>query len=168
MLTPVLLSSHPEYVGAARTLYEESFPESERVPFEALIRSCTMDGRFYVFTEGKEVKAMAAMAVGKTIMSLVYFAVVPEARNHGAGSELLRWVLSKRDGRRLFIDAEDPEPGAPADDIRVRRLGFYQRNGFTSCGFVSEWNGGRYQIWSAGGLITKEEHDAFWEKVKLA
>ena len=135
MLTPVLLSSHPEYVGAARTLYEESFPESERVPFEALIRSCTM---------------------------------VPEARNHGAGSELLRWVLSKREGRRLFIDAEDPEPGAPADDIRVRRLGFYQRNGFTSCGFVSEWNGGRYQIWSAGGLITKEEHDAFWEKVKLA
>ena len=72
-------------------------------------------------------------------MSLVYFAVVPEARNHGAGSELLRWVLSKRDGRRLFIDAEDPEPGAPADDIRVRRLGFYKRNGFTSCGFVSEW-----------------------------
>ena len=44
MLTPVLLSSHPEYVGAARTLYEESFPESKRVPFEALIRSCTMDG----------------------------------------------------------------------------------------------------------------------------
>ena len=80
MLTPVLLSSHPEYVGAVRALYEESFPESERVPFEALIRSCTMDGRFYVFTEGKEVKAMAAMAVGKTIMSLVYFAVVPEAR----------------------------------------------------------------------------------------
>ena len=79
MLTPVLLSSHPEYVGAVRALYEESFPESERVPFEALIRSCTMDGRFYVFTEGKEVKAMAAMAVGKTIMSLVYFAVVPEA-----------------------------------------------------------------------------------------
>lgn len=117
MLTPVLLSSHPEYVGAVRALYEESFPESERVPFEALIRSCTMDGRFYVFTEGKAVKAMA---VGKTIMSLVYFAVVPEARNHGAGSELLRWVLSKRDGRRLFIDAEDPEPGAPADDIRVR------------------------------------------------
>lgn len=147
MLTPVLLSSHPEYVGAVRALYEESFPESERVPFEALIRSCTMDGRFYVFTEGKEVKAMAAMAVGKTIMSLVYFAVVPEARNHGAGSELLRWVLSKRDGRRL---------------------GFYKRNGFTSCGFVSEWNGGRYQIWSAGGLITKEEHDAFWQKVKLA
>ena len=101
MLTPVLLSSHPEYVGAVRALYEESFPESERVPFEALIRSCTMDGRFYVFTEGKEVKAMAAMAVGKTIMSLVYFAVVPEARNHGAGSELLRWVLSKRDGSLL-------------------------------------------------------------------
>ena len=69
MLTPVLLSSHPEYVVAARTLYEESFPESERVPFEALIRSCTMDGRFYVFTEGKEVKAMAALAVGKTIIS---------------------------------------------------------------------------------------------------
>lgn len=83
MLTPVLLSSHPEYVGAVRALYEESFPESERVPFEALIRSCTMDGRFYVFTEGKEVKAMAAMAVGKTIMSLVYFAVVPEARITG-------------------------------------------------------------------------------------
>ena len=123
MLTPVLLSSHPEYVGAVRALYEESFPESERVPFEALIRSCTMDGRFYVFTEGKEVKAMAAMAVGKTIMSLVYFAVVPEARNHGAGSELLRWVLSKRDGRRLFIDAEDPEPGAPADDIRSAASG---------------------------------------------
>lgn len=37
MLTPVLLSSHPEYVGAVRALYEESFPESERVPFEALI-----------------------------------------------------------------------------------------------------------------------------------
>ena len=89
MLTPVLLSSHPEYVGAARTLYEESFPESERVPFEALIRSCTMDGRFYVFTEGKEVKAMAAMAVGKTIMSLVYFAVVPEARNHGRSLPVL-------------------------------------------------------------------------------
>ena len=46
MLTPVLLSSHPEYVGAVRALYEESFPESERVPFEALIRSSTMYGRF--------------------------------------------------------------------------------------------------------------------------
>ena len=133
MLTPVLLSSHPEYVGAVRVLYEESFPESERVPFEALIRSCTMDGRFYVFTERKEVKAMAAMAVGKTIMSLVYFAVVPEARNHGAGSELLRWVLSKRDGRRLFIDAEDPEPGAPADDIRVRPITWDCPSGWAPC-----------------------------------
>ena len=71
MLTPVLLSSHPEYVGAVRALYEESFPESERVPFEALIRSCTMDGRFYVFTEGKEVKAMAAMASSAATMATI-------------------------------------------------------------------------------------------------
>ena len=99
MLTPVLRSSHPEYVGAVRVLYEESFPESERVPFEALIRSCTMDGRFYVFTERKEGEGDGAMAVdGRPSCRLSTSRWAREARNHGAGSELLRRVLSKRDG----------------------------------------------------------------------
>lgn len=54
MLTPVLLSSHPEYVGAVRALYEESFPESERVPFEALTEAARWTGASMSLRKGKK------------------------------------------------------------------------------------------------------------------
>lgn len=54
MLTPVLLSSHPEYVGAARTLYEESFPESERVPLRLSSEAARWTGASMSLRKGKK------------------------------------------------------------------------------------------------------------------
>lgn len=55
-----------------------------------------------------------------------HFAVAPELRGQGVGSELMRELIDYADGRALVLEAEPPQEG----DIAERRIRFYERLGF--------------------------------------
>ena len=108
------------------------FPQAELKPLRAMLRLMEM-GQYdpLLVQEGPEPLGYAMVWLPKDRRGalLEYFGVLRGKRNGGLGSQILE-LLVERYGQ-LFGEAEAPTSGDPAeDDLRRRRLGFYQRNGF--------------------------------------
>jgi GNAT superfamily N-acetyltransferase len=120
-------------------LYQEhmcrDFPDNELKPLEMLedlqakgisrIWGCFYQGElsgYYVLVQEP----------GQPMILLDYLAVVPERRGCGSGSMILRHLREElKEGEYLFIESERPEAAETPEEqeIRQRRVSFYQRNG---------------------------------------
>lgn len=88
---------------------------------------------------------------------LDYFAVLPEGRNRGTGSALLRQMLDRfcRDGRGVFGEVEVPNTGdGEVDALRRRRLGFYARAGLRTIDYRTKVFGVPYLVLAYGPDIS--------------
>lgn len=108
------------------------FPKSELKPLKGMLS--LMDRGAYdplLVTEGEEIVgyAMVWMPTDRNGALLEYFGVLRGKRNGGIGSRILN-LLTERYGQ-LFGEAEAPVSEDPVEnDLRRRRIGFYERNGF--------------------------------------
>lgn len=103
---------------------------------------------------------------------LDYFAVVPERRNGGTGSQLLREMLDRfcQNGGGVFGEVEIPETGDEAvDALRRRRLGFYARAGLRQMGYRTKVFGVPYITLAYGPEVSDEElmvtHEGLYRSV---
>lgn len=108
------------------------FPKSELKPLRAMLSLMDM-GRYdpLLVTEGKETVGYAMMWLpsDRNGALLEYFGVLRGKRNAGIGSRILT-LLTERYGQ-LFGEAEAPTSADhDENDLRRRRIGFYERNGF--------------------------------------
>ena len=117
-------------------LYREEmvydFPKSELKPLGAMLRLLEM-GQYdpLVVTENGERVGYAMMWLPKSRQGalLEYLGVLRGKRNSGLGARILP-LLAQRYGQ-LFGEAEAPTSQDEAEnDLRRRRIGFYERNGF--------------------------------------
>ena len=118
-------------------LYENEmttdFPKAELKPLQAMLRLMDL-GRYdpLLVTEGGQPLgyALVWLPEGREGALLEYFGVLRGKRNGGLGSRILA-LLADRYGQ-LFGEAEAPGPDASPqeNDLRRRRIAFYQRNGF--------------------------------------
>lgn len=111
----------------------EAFAPQERKPF-ADIASLRAAGRYEIWGlfDGEALLGYGALwkAPEHPLVLLDYLGVTALCRNGGLGSRML--TLLKGQGRPLVVESELPVPGASPEenDIRRRRIGFYQRGGF--------------------------------------
>ena len=122
--------------GKLKDLYAREmvfdFPKSELKPVRAMLR--LMDAGLYepllVTREDESVGyAMVWLPANRQGGLLEYFGVLRGKRDQGLGSAILD-LLARRYGQ-LFGEAEAPDSGDPAEnDLRRRRIAFYERNGF--------------------------------------
>ena len=108
------------------------FPKAELKPLKAMRKLQAM-GRYdplLVEEDGEPLGyAMVWLPEDREGALLEYLATLRGRRSHGLGSKVLD-LLFDRYGH-LFGEAEAPDSDDPAEnDLRRRRLGFYQRNGF--------------------------------------
>lgn len=108
------------------------FPRSELKPLRAMLRLMDMGcyDPLLVVEEGEPVGyAMLWLAPGRQGALLEYLGVLRGKRNGGLGTRILA-LLFERYGQ-LFGEAEAPDStDAGENDLRRRRIGFYERNGF--------------------------------------
>lgn len=96
----------------------------------------------------------------KPYVMLDYFAVVPQERNKGRGSALLREMLERfcRGGKGVFGEVEVPDTEDEAvDDLRRRRIGFYKRSGMRVLDFKTKCFGVPFHVIAYGPEIPDEE-----------
>ena len=108
------------------------FPKSELKPLRAMLRLMDM-GRYepLLVTEKGEALGYALVWLPRNREGglLEYFGVLRGKRNGGLGSRVLALLLERYG--QLFGEAEAPDSDDPAEnDLRCRRIGFYERNGF--------------------------------------
>ena len=162
------------FLPQVQALYESAFPANERIPMKQLLDN-KIKREFWAFFD-KEVGGDAATPTfcgfsnsitHGSITNIVYFAVVPELRCHGYGSQILQAIREKHPDSRIVVDIEVEEDSKDAEELerRNRRRDFYQRNGFGSSPVDYVWQGEHYRLLTAGGTITEKEFRDFWKEI---
>lgn len=139
------------------------FPDDELKPLPRLLE-LTDRGLYETYGLFKDGQLLAYALYWKAgddpYVMLDYFAVMPESRNHGTGSEMLKMMLDHFcvGGRGIFGEVETPNTGIPeVDDLRRRRLGFYHRAGLREISYRTKVYGVPYIVLAYGPEIADEE-----------
>ena len=157
-----------------KMLYESAFPANERIPIKQLMDN-KIKREFWAFFEKEEGENGAAPTFcgfsnsisHGDITNIVYFAVVPELRCRGYGSQILQAIREKHPDSRSVVDIEVEEDSKDDEELerRNRRRDFYLRNGFEAAEFNYNWQGEHYRLLTAGGTVTEQEFRDFWKEV---
>ena len=110
-------------------LLECSFPPDERRDYAGQRALLEESGYCIYVTDDDKVSGFLAVWQLGNRAFVEHFAVHPDTRGQGLGSKMLT-ALRKKLGCPLCLEAE-----LPLTDIAVRRIAFYERNGF----FVNEY-----------------------------
>ena len=172
------------WLPQVKALYESAFPENERIPIKHLLDD-KIKREFWAFFDKEDGESGAAentadenTATPKfcgfsnsithgSITNIVYFAVVPELRSRGYGSQILQVIREQHPDTRIVVDIEVEEDSKDAEELerRNRRRDFYLRNDFGSSPVDYVWQGEHYRLLTAGGTVTEKEFRNFWKEI---
>lgn len=116
----------PERFDEVYAIFEESFPIDEYRPPEEQ-RALMEHPCYKVYVQKVENDKIASFfSVWKfeKFSYIEHFAVKPEYRNGGRGAKFLQDMIAQLD-KPVVLEVEPP-----LDEMSVRRIGFYERNGF--------------------------------------
>lgn len=149
-----------------KALYESAFPANERIPIKHLLDD-KIKREFWAFFDGDLFCGFSNSITHGSITNIVYFAVVPELRSRGYGSQILQAIRKQHPDTRLVVDIEVEEDSKDAEELerRNRRREFYLRNGFDAAPVEYHWQGEHYRLLSAGGTVTEKEFRDFWKEI---
>ena len=114
---------------------KQDFPKNELRPLR-MIEKMVDDGDYYTYGVFEAEKMIAYAYLWeepeREILLFDYFAVIPELRNNGYGTEAMRVLFENCAGKRgIILEAENPDYAGAIDErkTRERRIAFYERCG---------------------------------------
>ena len=154
------------WLSQVKALYESAFPANERIPIKHLLDN-KIKREFWAFFDGDIFCGFSNSISHGDITNIVYFAVEPELRSRGYGSQILQTIREKHPDSRIVVDIEVEEDSKDAEELehRNRRRDFYLRNGFGAAPVEYHWQGEHYRLLSAGGTVTDKEFRDFWKEI---
>ena len=107
-------------------LMQIAFPEQERRNKEEQRLYTDTNKRFHccAITNNEKFIGLITHWDFEEFLYIEHFAIVPSLRNNGYGKEVLG-ILKGQNQKPIVLEAEEPN-----DEISIRRIGFYQREGF--------------------------------------
>lgn len=122
---PVQSSDDP-FLEQIEKTYTDSFPPTERRDFH-LVRKLIDNPFFKAYAVLKEEKYVGFITIWEfeSFIYVEHFAIDASARNSGIGGKILQQFL-ENSNKPVVLEVELPE-----DEMSKRRVGFYERLGFT-------------------------------------
>ena len=120
-------------------LYKDSFPINERKDLRFLLSENQDIGEIYVVEEENQFIGFVCILFTIEIAHIIYFSVLPELRNKGYGTNILKLICEMKKGYRVIVDIEKPNIDSNNYEQRVQRKNFYLRKhdqykfGFSPC-----------------------------------
>lgn len=154
---------------ALRALYQTAFPESERIPWDDLMRLVgEMSLDFTAYYEDDALVGLTIVYPRKSFNWFWYFAVSEPLRGKGLGQQILTRLINRYQGQACVLDMESPYQ-EPCDNLeqRRRRHGFYLRNGFHDTHVYRTYGDVTFTIMMMGpGTFTMRDWDNIIEELK--
>lgn len=114
-----------------KELYFEAFPENERLPFSRMVLLSLLKPSVSLlsFWDGEELRGFTFTVETGQFLYINYIAVNPNLRSQGYGRMILeelfrRWPVAQ------ICDAKAPEKWTEDYDQDLRRIAFWEKNGF--------------------------------------
>lgn len=158
-----LESSH---ISQMKELYRSAFPKAERKSFWLMKRKCRQ-GKMEMLSlesDAGEFLGLAVTAFYKDMALLDYFAVNAGERGNGVGSEAFEMLKKRYADRRFFLEIEIPDSKAQNAEQRMRRKGFYLRNGMTETGILVVLFGIEMELLTDHCQLNFKEYHELYEK----
>ena len=135
-----------------RRLLLTQFPRDELYPVWAL-RLITLKKNVdcTVFHEGDRFAGFYYLLLSDRTVFLLYSAVDPDLQSKGYGTAIQKALRERYAGREIVCHIEAPGKETPETEQPVRRLRFYERNGYAFTGYKTEDKGVRYWVMSTRG-----------------
>lgn len=113
-------------LGQLLELYRNAFPPDERRSEESLLSliACQPSMYFNAVEEDEKIAGLFIYWQFEDFYYLEHLAVCPELRNQKIGQKVLDYVR-KNFERECILEVE-----APTDELKARRVRYYERNGF--------------------------------------
>ena len=155
------INTHRQYIPAISALYLEAFPESERAPFGKLLRRAKKPNvNFFACLDG-DIWAGFVYVVNYRDMSYIFYLAIDEKlRGRGCGTAVLKALMKKYKGRRLFLAAEVPDTAADNYQQQLARQRFYKKAGFELMGIKAQEGAVMFDVMGTGGKVTNKEYRA--------
>ncbi len=144
----------------------EDFAPDEQKPLDVILKA--VDNGIYRCLgayDGSDLVGYTFLVRQQDNYLVDYLAIVPERRNHGIGSDIVRQLQTAlADADYIIGEVEDPEYTADAaqKELQTRRIGFYLRNGCRDTGLRVRCFSVPFIILEAGSNAIKP-HDELWE-----
>ena len=138
---------------------KEAIPECERNSLNDLMNSgATVLGIY----DDKPVGFLVIREY-KFVLYLAYLAVDSCLRSKGIGGKALKELVSNNADHMIVVEFEAPDPSSPENDLKIRRKGFYKRNGFCETGYFTFYDDTEFEIGCAGLEFDAEIFGEFTE-----
>lgn len=150
-----------------RRLYRTAFPRNERKPFSMIPRKQEA-GEMEIFRIEDDAGSFLGLVVTslyRDIVLLNYFAVSPNARGKGIGSEVLHMIEAHLGSRRLILEIERTDLPAENPEQRKRRKAFYLRAGMQAEPWRVRLFGVEMELLTKNGSVTFEEYLALYTHI---
>jgi GNAT superfamily N-acetyltransferase len=140
--------------SSAKRLYRSAFPKEERVPFGLLRLLALRKGIDLVcYREGETFCGFTYTVTEGNVVFVLFFAVNEALRGQGYGSSILKFLRRKNPGRTVILNVEPLDPEAENAEERVRRVRFYEKNGFFDSGYDIDEIGGKFRVFATEKCI---------------
>jgi GNAT superfamily N-acetyltransferase len=140
--------------SSAKRLYRSAFPKEERVPFGLLRLLALRKGiELVCYREGETFCGFTYTVTEGNVVFVLFFAVNEALRGQGYGSSILKFLRKKNPGRTVILNVEPLDPEAENAEERVRRVRFYEKNGFFDAGYDIDEIGGKFRVFATEKCI---------------
>ncbi|MCS4487812.1 GNAT family N-acetyltransferase [Streptococcus sp. SQ9-PEA] len=114
-----------------KKLYEQAFPAYERLPYLPLILlSARRNTHFTAYYDEEKFCGFTYSVESEETVYILFLAVNATYRGKGYGSAILEDCKQLSKGRALVLTIEPLDSDADNYEERIKRLAFYERNGF--------------------------------------
>jgi len=142
----------------ADRLYQQAFPESERIPMSFLLRKAKKDFvDFLAFYDADEFIGFAYMISHNDITFVQYLAIDPSRRSKGYGGAVLSLISEKYRGNRLVLNIEETGVAAENAEQRAKRKRFYLNHGYRNAQYRMVHGSEGYEVLIKGDELIPYE-----------
>ena len=143
---------------AIAELMRTAFPPEERIPLWVLtILSKKRNVNFNAWYDDGNLCGLTYTIESAKMVFLLYFAVQEQLRSQGYGSRIIEEVKMLVGKREIILNVEKPDEQAENNAQRIRRITFYERNGFYKSDFALRIEGTDYLVLSTNIVPDKKE-----------
>jgi len=147
-------------------LYKHAFPGAQRIP-SWLLRYKLKNGKAgfsILYDQGSWIGFIYATEY-KDIVFIQFLAIHESCRSNGYGSKVMASMANKHLGKRIVLNIEELDSQANNYQQRIKRKAFYEKNGFSTSGFIIHEPAERLEMLILGGKINKQEIQAMYNSL---
>ena len=152
-----------------KNLYEASFPVQERISWPWMVWMALLgQADFLAYFDGQDFAGFSYSLRSKTTYYLLFLAIPSQHQSQGYGRQILQEVARRAGQRPIFLVIEPLDESADNYAIRLKRLAFYEKNGYQLTDYIYFENQEVYQVLTNHFPANFQDFERLAKKIELS